>query len=165
MTECGYKIVVANFVMAKPLNFKMRYVMSEKFNFSVWYSSKALRNEYNWNYYPYHFFFICGFIMNFLPNSYFILQIYHDQSFEIRHVMFLYYILVRYSWNTLKIQSYYQSGPNRTFLLFILFGLSNKNSLLFSSIYHYFLRALCSPMFGDFLWNQERVCTFGFRWY
>ena len=29
-------------------------------------------------------FVICGFIKNFFPNSYFILQIYHAKSFEMR---------------------------------------------------------------------------------
>ena len=32
-------------------------------------------------------FVICGFIKNFLPNSYFILQIYHPKSYEMRYVM------------------------------------------------------------------------------
>jgi len=36
-------------------------------------------------------FVICGFIKNFLPNSYFILQIYHAKSFKMRHVSSLYF--------------------------------------------------------------------------
>ena len=36
-------------------------------------------------------FDICGFIKNFLPNSYFILQIYHAKSFRMRHVTSLYF--------------------------------------------------------------------------
>ena len=36
-------------------------------------------------------FVICGFIKNFLPNSYFILQIYHAKSFKMRHVTSLYF--------------------------------------------------------------------------
>ena len=36
-------------------------------------------------------FVICGFIKNFLPKSYFILQIYHVKSFEMRHVTPLYF--------------------------------------------------------------------------
>ena len=35
-------------------------------------------------------FVICGFIKNVLPNSYFILQIYHIKSFKMRHDMSLY---------------------------------------------------------------------------
>ena len=36
-------------------------------------------------------FVIFGFIKNFLPNSYFILQIYHSKSYKIRHVTSLYF--------------------------------------------------------------------------
>ena len=44
------------------------------------------------------FFVICGFIKNFLPNSYLILQIYHAKSFKMRHVTSLYFnFSVRYS--------------------------------------------------------------------
>ena len=43
-------------------------------------------------------FVICGFIKNFIPNPYFIFQIFHEKSFKIRHVMFLYFnFSVRYS--------------------------------------------------------------------
>ena len=34
---------------------------------------------------------ICGFINFFLPNSYFILQIYHVKSFKVMHVKSLYF--------------------------------------------------------------------------
>ena len=41
---------------------------------------------------------ICGFIKNFVPNSYFILQIYHAKNYKIRYDMSLYFqISVRYS--------------------------------------------------------------------
>ena len=36
-------------------------------------------------------FVICGFIKNFLPNPYFILQIYHAKSLKMRHVSSLFY--------------------------------------------------------------------------
>ena len=43
-------------------------------------------------------FVICGFIKNFLPNSYYILQMYHGKSFKMRHTMSLYFnFSVRYS--------------------------------------------------------------------
>ena len=43
-------------------------------------------------------FVICGFIKNFLPNSYFILQIYHVKSFKVMHVTSLYFnFSVKYS--------------------------------------------------------------------
>ena len=43
-------------------------------------------------------FVICGFIKNFLPNSYFILQIYHVKSFKMMHVTSLYFnFSLRYS--------------------------------------------------------------------
>jgi hypothetical protein len=43
-------------------------------------------------------FVICGFIKNFLPNSYFILQIHHVKSFKMMHVMSLYFnFSIRYS--------------------------------------------------------------------
>ena len=48
-------------------------------------------------------FVICGFIKDFLPNSYFILQICHVKSFKMRHVMALYFnFSVRYSWKCFK---------------------------------------------------------------
>ena len=37
------------------------------------------------------FFVICGFIKNFLPNSYFILQIYHAKNFKMKQVMSPYF--------------------------------------------------------------------------
>ena len=41
---------------------------------------------------------ICGFIKNVLPNSYFILQIYHVKSFKMMHVLSLYFnFSIRYS--------------------------------------------------------------------
>ena len=53
-------------------------------------------------------FVICGFVKDFLPHSYFILQIYHAKSFKMRHDMSLYLNFpVRYSWNALKTQNYY----------------------------------------------------------
>ena len=40
----------------------------------------------------------CAFIMNFMANSYFILQIYHAKSFKMRHITYLYFsYLSRYS--------------------------------------------------------------------
>ena len=43
-------------------------------------------------------FVICGFIKNVLPNSYFILQIYHVKSFKMMHVLSLYFnFSIRYS--------------------------------------------------------------------
>ena len=43
-------------------------------------------------------FVICVFIQNFLPNSYFILQIYHVKSFKMMHVLSLYFnFSIRYS--------------------------------------------------------------------
>jgi hypothetical protein len=43
-------------------------------------------------------FAICGFIENFLPNSYFISKIYHVKSFKMIHVTSMYFnFLVKYS--------------------------------------------------------------------
>ena len=43
-------------------------------------------------------FVICGFIKNFIPNSYFILEIYHAKSFKMRYVTSRYFnFSVRYS--------------------------------------------------------------------
>ena len=68
--------------------------------------------------------------MNFLPNFYFILQIYHAKSFKMRHVTYLHFnFSVWYSWNALKIQYYYtdlielQNAP-------LTYSLCNKPTLL-----------------------------------
>ena len=84
-------------------------------------------------------FVICGFIKNFLPNSYFILQIYHAKSFKMRHVSFLYLgSYIRYS--RVQIQKWFiliilvlTNRPRRTWkITFIIVPIYILiNSLLF----------------------------------
>ena len=57
---------------------------------------------------PWLVYVIWGFIKNFLPNSYFILQIHRAKSFKMRFVTSLYLnFSVWYLKNALKIQYYY----------------------------------------------------------
>ena len=83
-------------------SFNMMHVTSMYFDFSLRYSWKCIKKlillRLLSNYYPDRFFVICGFIKNFIPNPYFIFQIFHEKSFKMRHVMFLYFnFSVRYS--------------------------------------------------------------------
>ena len=59
-------------------------------------------------------FVICGFIMNLLPNIYFILQIYHAKSFKMRHVTSLYFNFVSMIFIKCFKNSILLSGSNRT---------------------------------------------------
>ena len=63
-------------------------------------------------------FVICGFIKDFIPNSYFIFQIYQAKSFEMRYGMSLYLnFSARYSLNALKTQNYYPDLIDIIFLV------------------------------------------------
>ena len=113
------------------------------FNFSVRYSWKCIKKinriEIIIHLLSWLIFVICGFIKNFLPNSYFIFQIYHAKSFKKGHVTSLYFnFSVRYSLNSLKTQIYYpdlidfQYDPLTYSLWLLLTRLSrtkNKGSL------------------------------------
>ena len=82
-------------------------------------------------------FVICGFIKNFLPNYYFIFQIYHVKSFNTMLVSSLYFnFSARYSWNALKIQ-YYNRTSERSSYLFSLI----KNDMLSVKVCFHFNNA------------------------
>ena len=72
----------------------------------------------------------CAFIMNFMTNSYFILQIYHARSFKMRHVTSLYFnfsVFIKYFKNSMLL-----SGPDnfKMPLLRILFGPGIQNQII-----------------------------------